>query len=124
MFKTKPVSVRLVLVEQDENEVETGEERILHGDVLHGRFEGVISENICLKISELKKTIALSPSINGIGSREDRASGVELCMDAGLGDGDSALLHHLVDGRPIYVRHLVEFVDAHNASATSASSYG
>ena len=64
-----------------------------------------------------------SPSINGIGGREDGASGIECCVDAGLGDGDSALLHHFVDGRPIYVRHLVELVDAHNASATNASSY-
>lgn len=36
-------------------------------------------------------------------------------MDAGLGDGDAALLHHLVDGRAVHVGHLVELVDAHHA---------
>jgi hypothetical protein len=35
-------------------------------------------------------------------------------MDSSLGDGDATLLHHLVDGRPIHVGHLVELVNADN----------
>jgi hypothetical protein len=33
-------------------------------------------------------------------------------MDSGLGDRHTTLLHHLVDGCTINVRHLVEFIDA------------
>jgi hypothetical protein len=41
-------------------------------------------------------------------------------MDASLGDGDATLLHHLVDGRPIHVGHLVELVNADNAPANKS----
>jgi hypothetical protein len=41
-------------------------------------------------------------------------------MDASLGDGDATLLHHLVDGRPIHVGHLVELVNAHNTPANKS----
>ncbi len=40
-------------------------------------------------------------------------------MDASLGDGDATLLHHLVDGRPIHVGHLVELVNADNTPANN-----
>ena len=42
-------------------------------------------------------------------------------VDAGLGDGDAALLHHLVDCRPVNVGHLVEFVDADNTPEKTRS---
>jgi hypothetical protein len=41
-------------------------------------------------------------------------------MDASLGDGDATLLHHLVDGRPIHVRHLVELVNADDTPANKS----
>jgi predicted transcriptional regulator len=41
-------------------------------------------------------------------------------MDASLGDSDATLLHHLVDGRPIHVGHLVELVNADNTPANKS----
>jgi hypothetical protein len=37
-------------------------------------------------------------------------------VDPGLRDGHRLLLHHLVDGDAVGVGHLVELVDAANAS--------
>jgi hypothetical protein len=37
-------------------------------------------------------------------------------MDTGFGDSDRLLLHDLVDGDTVDVRHLVEFVDADDPS--------
>lgn len=44
-------------------------------------------------------------------------------MYAGLGDGDAALLHHLVDGCPVDVGHLVKLVDADHTPAFQVISY-
>ena len=85
-------------VQYDEDEIETREERVLHGDVLHGRLERVVA------------------AVDRIGGGEDAAASVELGLDARLRDGHLALLHHLVDGRAIDVGHLVELVDAHDAA--------
>lgn len=56
------------------------------------------------------------PAVNRVGGRQHGAAGVEAGVDAGLGDGDAALLHHLVDGGAVHVRHFVELVDAHHAA--------
>jgi len=37
-------------------------------------------------------------------------------MDARLGNGHSALFHHLVDGCAIDIAHLVELIDADDAA--------
>ena len=36
-------------------------------------------------------------------------------MSTYLGDSDTALLHHLVDGGPVHVAHLVELVNTDDA---------
>jgi len=56
------------------------------------------------------------PAVDGVGGRQHGAARVEARVDAGLGDGDAALLHHLVDGGAVHVGHLVELVDAHHAA--------
>lgn len=59
---------------------------------------------------------AAHPPVDGVGGRQHGAAGVEAGVDSRLGDGDAALLHHLVDGRAVHVGHLVELVDAHHAA--------
>ena len=54
------------------------------------------------------------PAVHGVGGSQDAAASVEPGLDAGLGDGDTALLHHLVDCRSVHVGHLVKLVDAHH----------
>lgn len=58
------------------------------------------------------------PAVDGVGSCQNTAAGVEAGVDAGLGDGDSALLHHLVNGRAVHVRHLVKLIDADHTSVS------
>jgi len=55
-------------------------------------------------------------AVGGIGSGQDGDAGVESGQDAGLGDRDCLLLHHLVDGRPVGVGHLIKLVDAADAA--------
>lgn len=56
------------------------------------------------------------PAVDRVGRRKHGAAGVKPGVDARLGDGDPALLHHLVDGRAVHVGHLVELVDADHAA--------
>ena len=56
------------------------------------------------------------PAVDRVGRSQHGAAGVEAGVDAGLSDGDAALLHHLVDGCAVHVGHLVELVDADHAS--------
>lgn len=58
------------------------------------------------------------PAVDRVGGCQNTAAGIEPSVDAGLGDGDSALLHHLVDGRAVHVRHLVKLIDANHASVS------
>ena len=64
------------------------------------------------------------PAVDGVGSCQNTAAGVEAGVDAGLGDGDSALLHHLVNGRAVHVRHLVKFIDANHTSVSQDHGSG
>ena len=52
------------------------------------------------------------PAIDGVGSRQHATAGIQPGVDACLSDRDATLLHDLVDGRAIHVRHLVKLVDA------------
>ena len=87
-----------VLVADDENHVEAGEDGGLKIDVFPGRLEVVVA------------------SEDWIRGREDRCSGVEDGRDAGFGDRDGLLFHGFVDGDSVLVSHLVEFVDADDAA--------
>lgn len=42
-------------------------------------------------------------AINGVGSCQDAAAGIEPSVDAGLGDGDAALFHDLMDSSAIHI---------------------
>ena len=54
---------------------------------------------------------AVVAAADGVGGGDDAAAGLQGGHDAGFGDGDGLLLHSLVDGGPVLVVHLVEFVD-------------
>lgn len=62
--------------------------------------------------------MAAHPAVDRVGSSQHGAAGIEASVDAGLGDGDAALLHHLVNGGAVHIRHFVELVDAHHAPVT------
>lgn len=51
-------------------------------------------------------------AIDGVGSCQDAAAGIESSMDAGLGDGDTALFHDLMDSSPIHIWHFVKLINA------------
>ena len=82
------------LVKKEPEQVEAGEERGGKVDVLLGRAVRVI-------LGE-----------DRVGGREHRGASVERGSDPGLGNRDGLLLHHLVDGGPVALFHLVELVDA------------
>jgi hypothetical protein len=86
----------LLLVKHDEDEIET-------------REEGVWQANVA--------AYGLVPSIlgvDGIGSSDDTASGVESGVDARLGNGDCLLLHDFVNGHTVHIVHLVELINTYN----------
>eukprot|EP00624_Nannochloropsis_granulata_P004563 evm.model.NODE_32801_length_21973_cov_24.664589.4 len=69
MLGDGPVSAGVDLIEHDKQQVETREEGIGQADVLlHGAVFVVLA-------------------IDGVGRRQDRASGIEGGVDAGLGGG-------------------------------------
>ncbi len=92
------VAALLVLVADDEDHIEAGQDGGLEIDVLTGRLEIVVAAE------------------DRIGGCEDGGAGVEDGGDAGFGDGDGLLLHGFVDGDAVFFAHLVEFVDAHYAA--------
>jgi hypothetical protein len=94
VFGNGEVLLLLGVIGQHEDEVEPGEQGCGEVDVLVDGFVLVV------------------PAEEGVGGGEDGGAGVERGGDAGLGDGDGLLLHHLVDGRPVVLLHLVELVDA------------
>ena len=87
----------VVVVADDEDEVEAGEDGGLEVDVFAGGFEVVVAAE------------------DGVGGGEDGGAGVEDGGDAGFGDGDGLLFHGFVDGDAVFVAHFVEFVDADDA---------
>ena len=93
MITDQAIRLQIHRVQKNEHQIKTRQQGILHPNVLHRGLEGVI------------------PPINGVGGGQDGAAGVEPGVDTGFGDGDTALFHDLVDGRPVHVRHLVELVD-------------
>ena len=51
-------------------------------------------------------------SVGRVGGSQDGAAGVERRENARLGNGDGRLLHDLVDGCAVGLRHFVELVNA------------
>lgn len=66
--------------------------------------------------SILQSMFQAYPSINRVGSCQHTTASIEFGMDSSLGNGDTPLFHHLVNGRSVNVGHLVKLVDAHDAS--------
>ena len=87
------VLLRLFLVEHNEQQVETREQRVREADILADRL------------------VAGIVAVDRVGSCDNRAAGVEAGVDAGLGNGNSLLLHHFVDSYSVVVVHLVELID-------------
>jgi len=92
------VAAFFMLVADDEDHIEAGQDGGLEIDVLAGRLEIVVAAE------------------DRVGGCEDGGAGVEDGGDAGFGDGDGLLLHGFVDGDAVFFAHLVELVDAHYAA--------
>mmetsp|Transcript_39689 Transcript_39689/g.86522 ORF Transcript_39689/g.86522 Transcript_39689/m.86522 type:complete len:515 (-) Transcript_39689:482-2026(-) len=89
-----PVDLLRRQVADDVDEVETGEKRVRHADVLGQRL------------------VRVEGAIDRIRRCDDSAPCVQRHMHARLSDGHTLLLHRLVDGNTIVLAHLVELVDA------------
>ena len=94
MFGDALVSSSLMVVFDNEDHVETRQDRGLEIDILTRSLEIIVSTE------------------DGIGSSKDRCPCVEDGSDACLGDGDRLLLHGFVDRYSVFVTHLVELIDA------------
>eukprot|EP00754_Rhynchopus_humris_P018584 Rhum_TRINITY_DN14606_c6_g1::Rhum_TRINITY_DN14606_c6_g1_i1::g.104133::m.104133 len=90
--------LRRLVVEDDEQQVETREQRLRQPDVEGHRVSHRVE------------------AVHGVRRRHHGAAPVEGRLDAGLGDGDAALLHCFVHGHTVAVAHLVELVDAQHAA--------
>mmetsp|Transcript_38657 Transcript_38657/g.60410 ORF Transcript_38657/g.60410 Transcript_38657/m.60410 type:complete len:484 (+) Transcript_38657:192-1643(+) len=84
-------------VHEQEDQVEPGQQRVRQVDVGAHRQLGVVA------------------AVERVGGGQHGCPGVQRGGDAGLGDRDRLLLHHLVDRRPVVLVHLVELVDAADA---------
>jgi hypothetical protein len=62
------------------------------------------------------RLLGVVPRLDRVGRREDRGASVQRADDARLGDRHRLLLHDLVQHRAGQVRHLVELVDATDAT--------
>jgi len=95
-FSNQSITLWILLVKHDEDEIETREERVWQANVAAYRLvPGILG-------------------VDGIGSSDDTASGVESGVDARLGNGDCLLLHDFVNGHTVHIVHLVELINTYN----------
>lgn len=92
------VQFTVVVVQDDVDQVEAGEEGVRQVNVPASRERRVVL------------------SILGIGSSHYTAPGIETGMNACLGNGHCLLFHDFVDGHSVHLGHLVELVDADYSS--------
>ena len=81
------------LVTDDEEEIKSTHDRRRNINIVVKRASSVIS------------------AVDGIGSGQDRSTGIQGGMDTGLSDRDSLLLHGFVDSSLISRVHLIELID-------------
>ena len=86
----------VLLVEDDEEQVETRHDRSTDVDVVAEGLRAVVS------------------ALHGIGCSQDGGSCIEGGMNARLGKRNSLLLHRFVDGHLVFKLHLVELINAAN----------
>ena len=96
-LRVRPEGV-VVLIAKDEDHVKAREDSGLEVDLLGGVLISVVAAK------------------GRVGRGEDGRARVEHGGDARLGDGDGLLLHGLVDGDAVLLAHLVELVDADDAT--------
>jgi len=95
-FSDQSITLWILLVKHDEDEIETREEGVWQANVAaNGLVPGILG-------------------VDGIGSSDDTASGVESGVDARLGNGDCLLLHDFVNGHTVHIVHLVELINTYN----------
>ena len=95
-FSDQSITLWILLVKHDEDEIETREEGVWQANVAaYGLVPGILG-------------------VDGIGSGDDTASGVESGVDACLGNGDCLLLHDFVNGHTVHIVHLVELINTYN----------
>ena len=97
MLGEHPILVGVGLVQQQEDHVETREQRCRKVDVLV-RLQ-------CLIVA----------AVDRVRCSQDRSPGVERGRDAGFGDRDRLLLHDFVNVCAVSLIHLVELIDAADA---------
>jgi hypothetical protein len=88
------VPASFVLVFDDENHIETGENGGLKIDVFAGCLEIVISPK------------------NGVGGCKNGCPGVQDGGNSCFGDGDGLLFHGFMDSHSVLVAHLIKLVNA------------
>lgn len=116
MLRDHAVLLFVRIVGHDEQEIETGQERVGQGDVLVRVFVNVVLEYQPPMLFVNPTSGAAYLAIDGVGSCENRATGIERRVYTGFGNSDRLLFHDLMDGDSVDVGHLVKFVDTHHAS--------
>ena len=101
---TNPVALLVMLILDDEDHVETRQDRFRQLDVLAEGNRAVVA------------------ATNGIGSCNNGTARLKRSDNAGLGDGNGLLLHGFVDRGTVLVVHLVEFVNAADTAVTQDES--
>lgn len=86
------------LIEDNEDQIETREQRVRHSNIFSGRI------------------LRLILSVDGIGCRNYWASCIERTMHSSLSNCDGLLLHDLMDCHSVYFIHFVKLIDAYNSS--------
>lgn len=120
-----PVLLSVHLVQHDEEQVKTGQQRVLEADVLHGCLVLVVLLKTISTINTLTQQkqvfifrggVEAYSAVDWVSGGQHGAAGVEPGVDPGFGDGDAALLHDFVDGRTVHVGHFVKLINAHHAT--------
>ena len=62
-----------------------------------------------------RKHLDVVTAVCRVGSSKNGGASIEGCGDAGLGNRDGLLLHHLMDGCAVAFLHLVKLIDAAHA---------
>eukprot|EP00736_Rhodelphis_marinus_P006132 Rmarinus@m.17855 len=86
------------LIKDNKDQIKTREETVRQGNVLLSGQAWVVVP------------------VDRVRGCQHAAARVERDVDAGLGNRDSLLFHHLVDRHPVFLPHFVELIDAHHTA--------
>lgn len=119
MIRYHHINIFIDSIQHNKQQVESREQRILQTDILHRSLVLIVLKSIMgKKNTQNHKTDRRNLSINGIGGCEYRTTGIQARVNPSFRYCNSALFHNFVYSGPIYVRHLIEFIDANDSSVT------